>query len=160
MSATAAQIAQVRRMIAEPLTTTYSDVVIQGYIEAEAIHDPRGVAPTILDYTTTPPAYTANTDWIATYDLNRAASVLWEEKAAGVAACYDASTDGTDLKKSQKHAQYLKMASRYRAKSAPRVLNLARTVQAVTSDGTLYETTPIVDAANYSVVLNALDPTP
>ena len=85
MTASAAQIAQLRRMVAEPATTTYSDAALQGYIEAYPLLDQRGEPPYTYDYAT-PPAQVANPEWIATYDLHAAAADVWEEKAATTAA--------------------------------------------------------------------------
>lgn len=110
MTATAAEIAQVRRMTAEPTTTTYSDAVIQGYIESYPLVDDLGTDPYYWDTSTTPPTQTATTGWIPTYDLHAAAAAIWEEKAATLADGYDFSTEGQSFTRSQAYEQAKKMA--------------------------------------------------
>lgn len=160
MAATAAQIAELRRKVAEPTTTTYSDVLLTDFIERYAVPDSRGLEPAYLDYTTTPPTWTENESWIATYDLNAAAAEIWEEKAAAVACSTDFDADGGSYSLSQRHAQYLKQAQRFRSRSCPGALRMARVERVVGRDGTQYETTPIVDALNNGTALNAPDQTP
>jgi len=116
MTATAAQILQVRRMVDEPDTTTYSDTLIQTYIETYPMIDERGEVPYTWDTSTTPPTRDTNDNWIATYDLNAAAADIWEEKAATVAQNFDFSADGGSYSRSQMHAQYCQNARMYRAR--------------------------------------------
>ncbi len=119
MSATAAQIAQVRRMVAEPTTTTYSDATIQGYIETYPLRDERGQEP----YTwllNNPPTQSANPQWIATYDLHAAAHDIWDEKAALLAGNFDFSADGAAFSRSQAHQQAQAQARYYAARRKPR----------------------------------------
>lgn len=126
MAATAAQIAQIRRMTAEPLTTTYSDALLTTIIESFPTLDENGEAPRIhaVDSarTVTYTAYmdvtdlVANQDWIPTYDLNAAASAIWEEKAAGAAADFDFHADGGVYTRSQVYEQMMKQARFYAAK--------------------------------------------
>jgi hypothetical protein len=52
------------------------------------------------------------------YDLDRAASLVWERKAAHVASRFDLSTDNHDLKRSQMRQAYLHMAAHYRNQSS------------------------------------------
>ena len=122
MSATAAQVARLRRMVAEATTDTYSDDDLEGYIEAYPLVDERGEAPYSWDTSTDPPTQEATEGWIPTYDLNAAAADIWEEKAAGIADRYDFSADGQSYSRSQAvdHAQ--RMARYYRAKRAPRTI--------------------------------------
>lgn len=119
MTATAAQIAQIRRMTAEPTTTTYSDTLIQGFIEAHPLMDELGTEPY---YWTTSgsaaPTQTANSDWYPTYDLNAAAADVWEEKAAAVAALYDFSADGGKYSRDQAYQHAAHMARFYRSRSS------------------------------------------
>jgi hypothetical protein len=104
MTATAAQIAELRRMVAEPLPTTYSDVTLQGYIEAYPCVDVRGQDPYSW-LLTSPPTATVNTEWIPTYDLHAAAADVWQEKAAALADRFDTSADGASLQRSQMYKQ-------------------------------------------------------
>ena len=89
MTATAAMILSVRRKVAEPTSTTYSDTAIQTVIESYPLIDQRGEEPYTWDLSTQPPTQDDNEDWIVTYDLNAAAAVIWEEKAAAVSCGYD-----------------------------------------------------------------------
>lgn len=118
MTATAAQIAQLRRMVNEPTTTIYSDDAIQTAIESHPLMDVNGTDPTYLDYATTPPTITADPDWIPTYDLNAAAADIWDEKAAALAAKFDFSADGGNYSRSQGYEMAQKMALHYRARRA------------------------------------------
>lgn len=105
MSATAAQIATVRRKVAEPTTATYSDAQITAFIEAFPMIDTAGIAPD-------------ETGWTETYNLDRAAADIWTEKAAAVASSYDFNAAGSSFSQSQLHKQYLTMAEEYRKKAA------------------------------------------
>lgn len=82
MAATAAQIAQLARMVNEEERAAYSNGALQAYIETYPTIDDRGTDPYWWDSSTTPPTQTANVDWIPTYDLHAAAADIWEEKAA------------------------------------------------------------------------------
>jgi hypothetical protein len=118
MGATASQIAELRRMVNEPLTTTYSDGVLAEYIERYPCIDVRGELPLLyaendeLISLTTPPTATINPIWIPTYDLAAAASNLWAEKAGVLSADYDLNADGASLSRSQAYEQAMKQ-SRY-----------------------------------------------
>ena len=112
MSATAAQIQQLRRMVAEPTSTTYSDDAIVVYIERYALLDANGKEPFTLDASTTPPTWEENTSWIPTYDLAAAAADMWAEKAATLAPNFDFNADGASYTRSQAYEQAMKQ-SRY-----------------------------------------------
>jgi hypothetical protein len=124
MSATAAQIAQVRRMVNESGTTTYDDDAISTYIEVYPLLDERGEAPYTWDTTTTPPTQEANDDWIDTYDLNAAAADIWQEKAAIVAQDYDFKADGGSYSRSQVTQAYMAQSRYYRARRRPGTITL------------------------------------
>jgi len=119
MAATAAQIAEVRSMAAEPTEDTYTDEAIRAYIEGYPLLDERGEVPYIWDTSTDPPTQDENEDWIPTYDLNAAAAKIWQEKAAVVAQDFDFQADGGAFSRSKKFDQYMRMASHYRARRAP-----------------------------------------
>lgn len=119
MTATAEQIAELRRMVAEPTTTTYSDTLIQGFIERYPMMDERGEAPYTWDTSTEPPAQDANTNWVATYDLHAAAADIWEEKAAGWVNKYNFSADGGNYSRSQVYEQMMKQARYHRSRRKP-----------------------------------------
>jgi hypothetical protein len=115
---TAAQIATVRRMVAEPATTTYSDALITTFIEAYPLQDERGELPYTWS-SATPPAQVVNDRWVATYDLNAAAADIWQEKAGSLAALYDFAADGGNYSRSQAFEQAMKQARYFRARKRP-----------------------------------------
>lgn len=119
MTVTAAQISQLRRMVAEPTTTTYSDALLTSMIEAYPHMDEWGETP--LD------AYgEVNADWTATYDLNGAAADIFTEKAAAVANKFDFSADGGNYSQSQQYEQYMKQARYYRSRRLPSTVALVK----------------------------------
>lgn len=92
------------------------------------LQDGDGVEAGTADYT---PYYDAGyvrfaTDqvgagWALTYrsyDMEKAAALVWERKAAHVAARFDIQTDNHDLKRSQMRQAYLQMAAHYRNQSS------------------------------------------
>jgi hypothetical protein len=103
MAATADQIASVRRMAAEPTTTTYSNDQIGAFIALYPMIDADGLAPGETGYT-------------ETYNLNLAAADIWDEKASAAAGKYDFSANGSSFKLSQIMDQYKDMAKTYRSK--------------------------------------------
>lgn len=120
MSATAAQIAQLRRMVAEPTTATYDDTTLAGYIEAYPLLDERGEEPYIWDTSSSPPEQDDNEDWIPTYDLHAAAADIWDEKAAALATAFDATADGASLRLSQKYEQAMARVRYHRSRRSPK----------------------------------------
>jgi hypothetical protein len=124
MTATAAQIATVRRLTNEPDSTTYTDGAIQAVIEGFPCLDERGEQPYSWDTSYTPPVKEDNVNWVPTYDLNAAAAAIWDEKASVVAQDFDFSADGGSYKRSQVYDQYSKMARRYASKRKPSTITL------------------------------------
>lgn len=124
MTATAAQIAEIRRMVAEPTSATYSDTLIQEYIERYPCLDERGTEPYYYTYVAGVPTPTANTDWIATYDLHAAAADIWEEKAAVWANKYDFNADGGAYSRSQVYQQMMSKAKYHRSRSKIKTIKL------------------------------------
>lgn len=116
MTATAAQIAQIRRMVNEPLTTTYSDAAITLVIETYPLMDELGTEPYYWNYLTTPPSKVANTDWIPCYDLNAAAADIYGEKASVLSTDFDFSADGGNYTRSQAYEQAMKQQRHYASK--------------------------------------------
>lgn len=115
MSATAEQIARLRRMVNESGVATYSDTVLAGYIERYPVVDALGNDPWV-ESSTTPIILEVNDDWTPTYDLNSAAADVWQEKAAPGAQDYDFSADGGSYTRSQAFAQAMQMVRYYRAR--------------------------------------------
>ena len=124
MSATAAQIAQLRRMVNESDDTTYDDDAITVYIEAHPSIDERGEIPWTWDTLTEPPTKDENENWLPTYDLNAAASAIWMEKATVVAGDFDFSADGGNYSRSQVFQQYAGLARYYGARRKPGTIRL------------------------------------
>lgn len=124
MTATAADIARLRRMVAEPTDAGgYLDVVLAAAIERYPLLDADGYDST-------------DADWVATYDLNSAAAEVWQEKAAALTGNFDFSADGASFSRSQAHAQAAKQARYYAARRMPTTITLVR----VTNDDDLAET--------------------
>jgi hypothetical protein len=124
-SVTAAQIATLRRMVDEPLTTTYSDVALTAMIEAHPKVDELGSDPYTWSLATTPPTQVANPSWIPTYDIHAAAADVWGEKAAALAKEYSFSADGSNLQVSEKYNQAVRMAAHHNSRRAVRSIPLA-----------------------------------
>jgi hypothetical protein len=120
MAATDDQIAELRRLVAEPTTDTYSDEAIAAYIERYPCLDERGQEPYTLDTSTEPPTQDENESWIPTYDMHAAAADVWEEKAALVVADFDFQSDDQGFKRSQKHEMAMKMVRHHRSRRRPK----------------------------------------
>ena len=110
MAATAAEVAELRRMVNEPDADPYTDDVLETYIERYRAIDELGTKPMETSYTTEPPTLTENDSWIPTYDLHAAAADIWQEKSATVAEDYRISADGGALSREQVQEHYLKQA--------------------------------------------------
>jgi hypothetical protein len=115
MSATDAQIAKLRRMVAEPTQDTYDDATLAEYIEAHACRDARGFEPfeRLLNGRL---SGTLNMLWTPTYDVAAAAADVWDEKASALTEETDASIDGASLTRSQAYEHAKAEARKYRAK--------------------------------------------
>lgn len=105
MSATAAQIARLRRMIAEPTVTTYSDEELSEYVEHYPLPDAAHLLP-------------GDADWAPTYDLNSAAADIWSEKAANLVA------NGQIYEADSVHLQAVRQARYYQARRAARTITV------------------------------------
>lgn len=117
MAATAAMIAQVRRMCGLAAgDTTYTDAIVTEYIERYPLMDANGLVWFLWDYTTYPPHQDDNTDWVATYDLNAAAADVLDEKAALLMTSFDFNADGASMNLSQKYQQTQALARHYRSR--------------------------------------------
>jgi len=123
MAATAAQIAQVRRMVADT-AFTYSYDDIGGYIEAYPCMDERGEDPYTWDTSTEPPTQDDNDNWIATYDLAAAAADIWAEKGAALSDRYDLSDQGRSQSRSQLYEHAMAQARYWRARRKPKSVQM------------------------------------
>lgn len=128
MTATAEQIARLRRMVNEPSgSSSYSDDDLATIIERSPLLDAAGEAPTLADGT-------VNTAWAATYDLNAAAAEMWEEKSSVLAQDYDFQADGGQYSRSQAYEQAMKQARYFRSKRAIRTFGLRPEPKPVSED--------------------------
>jgi hypothetical protein len=124
---TAAQIAQLRRMVAEPTAATYSDAVLTTYIETYPHLDQWGESP--LD------AYgLANANWTATYDLHAAAADVWEEKAALVVDKFDFAANGGQYTQNQQYISRMSMCRFHRSRRLPSTATLVKSPEESTAD--------------------------
>jgi len=127
MAATAAQIAQLRRMVGESdILDPYTDGVLTTYIESYPVMDERGEAPYTWDTSTEPPTQDENDNWIDTYDLHAAAADVWEEKAATVSVDFDFSADGGKYTRSQVYGQYMAAARMHKARRYSKTATLIK----------------------------------
>ena len=115
MSVSVANIADVRRMVAESTATNYTDNDIRMIIEKYPMLDELGIEP--YYYEGTIPTKVDNDEWLPTYNLNLAASEIWEQKAAAQAAKFDFAADGGNYSRSQAYQQALGMARYYRGRA-------------------------------------------
>lgn len=144
MPATAAQITQFRRMVAESGLDAYDDSTLAGYIEACPLLDEQGEAPYTWDNSANPPARVPNVAWIPTYDLHAAAANVWEEKAAALTTAFDFSADGATYNRSQQYDMMMRQVRYHRGRRSP-------------TSGTLIKWPPETDAPQPWVV-NLFDP--
>lgn len=100
---TVTTIATLRRMVAEPTETTYTDALLATTLELYPLPDSTGLDPEA-------------TLWAGAWDLNRAAADIWNEKAAAVAANFDFQADGGNYSRSQMYTQYTALAKSFAAK--------------------------------------------
>jgi hypothetical protein len=106
MSASAEDLNDIRLMVAEPTATTYSDATLARYIEKYALTDSDGYEPD-------------DTDWTPTYDLNRAASVVWYQKAMTHVGDYKFTADGSTFERNEVYNQCMRAASRFASMASP-----------------------------------------
>lgn len=99
-------VARLRRLTAEPDTTTYTDDDCREYIERYPLADTDGNEPD-------------DELWSGAWDINPAAADIWEEKAAALAAAFDFAADGGDYKRSQAYGQMLQQARHFRSMRRP-----------------------------------------
>lgn len=112
MAATTAMVAQLRRMVNEPSSSsTYSDIELKAAIEACPVPDDDGNDPTEID-------------WTAGYDLHRTAAAIWQEKAATAAQDYNFSADGGNFSRSNVYEQYMKQCRYHEARRQPGTIKL------------------------------------
>lgn len=93
-------VSQVRLMVNEPTSVTYSDDSLGTRIEVYPLKDNSGVA-------------FPDAAWVPTYDLNQVASELWMEKAAALASVYSFSADGASFQRAQLYDHAVAMSNHY-----------------------------------------------
>jgi len=126
VTATADQIAQVRRMVAELTTTTYSDALIEAAIERYPLMDEFGQEPWIWTVVDGVQTRSENEYWVDTYDLNAAAAEIWQEKAGTLTSTTDFSADGGNYSDSQKYAQAMSQARFYLSRRSAKTVKLIK----------------------------------
>ena len=104
MTASYDDIRRLRRMIAEPTDTIYTDTDLSNIIKSKPTIDSDGLYPD-------------DSSWTPTYDLFLAASEIWMEKASDVSDEFDFHADGGTFQREQKHKMALKQASYYASRS-------------------------------------------
>ena len=102
-------IETLRRMTAADREPLVSDAELWEMLELCRRRDDSGRAP--LD-----------PEWEPAYDLNLAAAMVFDAKAAAVANEFDVNADGVNLARSQLHAHFLVQADRHRRRVAGRSL--------------------------------------
>lgn len=103
---TAGDLLRLRRMVAEPEPTVYSDVMLTDAIERYPVPDPDDIWPDEIN-------------WFPTYDLAMAAAEVWSEKATNLAANFDFTADAANFVKSQQYDHYLKQERHWRSLRMP-----------------------------------------
>lgn len=122
----------IRRKAGEASALNYPNSLLLTMAGDCLTFDSDGRAPGDADYTTT-------------YDIARIVADVWDEKAAAASCCFDYSGDGASLQRSQIADNYSKQASRWRARSCPRVMRVIR-------DGTQSILEEIEDEENLNAV--------
>lgn len=107
-----ADVAQLRRYIAEPNDTTYTDAMLIAEIVRYPLPDAGGNWPFLT-------SGSVNPSWTGTYDLAATAATIWDEKAAGKVNNYDFTADGATYHKEQQYQHYEKQARKWRSRRAP-----------------------------------------
>jgi hypothetical protein len=107
----AGQIAELRQMIAEPTTATYSDADLAALIARYPLIDEDENEPD-------------DSTWTPTYDLNAVAANIWGKKAAAFAGLYDFTADGGTFHRSQAAKEMRAQARYYSARRAPSSLRI------------------------------------
>lgn len=121
MAAEPEQVRRLRRMIAEPTDTTYSDGDLIEYIERRPLTDALGNYPYVRG-TTFPVTEVLNDNWTPTYDLNAAAAEVWGEKASALASLFDYSADGASYTRKQQYDNAQAQQRYYAARRSARTI--------------------------------------
>ena len=112
-----------------PSTTLDYDAIRRKAGEADALNYPNSLLLTMagecLTFDTNGRA-PDDANYITTYDIARLVADVWDEKAAAASCCFDYTGDGASLSRSQIADNYRKQATRWRARSCPRVMRVIR----------------------------------
>lgn len=108
----AADLTRFRRMIAESGTATYSDSALITIIASYPLPDQAGEWPYLT-------SGSANTEWVATYDLANAAAEVWDNKVGAIADNFAFTADGATFHKEQQVDHYAKQARKWKARRVP-----------------------------------------
>lgn len=108
---------RLRRMVAEPTETTYTDAVLTTMLQGYPVSDSEQRLPD-------------DAEWVATYDLHAAAADVWEEKAGALFTQHQFSVDGGSFATQQKYDHAVAQARYHAARRRPasRVVHGSMTV--------------------------------
>lgn len=108
----AADLARLRRMVAESGTAPYTDALLVLAISRYPLPDAAGEWPLLT-------SGSANSDWTATYDLANTAAEIWEEKAAAISGNFNFTADGATFNKLQVTQTCERQARKWRSRRQP-----------------------------------------
>lgn len=116
MTVTPEMVARLRALVAEPSSTTYTYDDLERCIARYPVADLNGYEPYngVTGYN--PPVPRINPAWVATYDLNRAAADVWDEKAGALAELFNFATSGQRFDEEQKYKHAVERAAHFRSK--------------------------------------------
>lgn len=134
MTVTSGMVSELRRMIDELTDETYSDAILEEYIGKFPKIDELGSIPYEYVLVGGIPTKTWNASWIASYDLNAAASGIWREKAAKVSHRFDFNADGGDYKRSQEFQHCDSMSRFFLARSSIKTITQVIAIDENSSD--------------------------
>lgn len=117
---TSDQVLELRGKIDEPTTANYSDLALQNILQRYPMLDWKDTEPYMIVNWAPNINPTYDPYWQPTYDLNRAAADVWEEKAAKLAEDTDFSADGSSFSRSQRYQQYMAQARFFRSRRSGR----------------------------------------
>lgn len=104
-------ITRLRLWIAESGTATYTDSSLRSIVANYPLPDSAGQWPYLT-------SGSANTSWVATYDLASAAAEIWDNKGAAIADNFAFTADGATFHKEQQVEHYAKQARKWKSRRA------------------------------------------
>lgn len=120
-------VATVRRKTNEPTSAVYDDDALKTIIVEYAYTDVFGTNPQFIETgatATTPPVLADTEWWLPTFDLNAAASQIWEEKAGQPADDFKFGADNGSYDRNQVYEQYMAQARFFGARRIAKTINV------------------------------------